>query len=74
MAKNRMKTHILLPSIIVLQIALLVSCTDGAGIKKELDDVESYIQDRPDSALAVLEKIDSSVVKTKSTRAKISLL
>jgi tetratricopeptide (TPR) repeat protein len=69
-----MKTHILIPAIIVLQIVLFASCTDGAGIKNELDDVESYIQDRPDSALAVLEKIDSSVVKSKSTRAKFSLL
>ena len=39
-----------------------------------LTDVESYINDRPDSALAVLEGMDSTVLTTRALRAKFSLL
>lgn len=39
-----------------------------------LEDVETYIQDRPDSALAVLETIDTNSLGTKALSAKYSLL
>lgn len=39
-----------------------------------LNDIEAYVNDHPDSALSVLEKVDSSVLTTRSLRAKRSLL
>lgn len=46
------------PSIILLSTLLFfISCT-SLDIKRKLNDVESYIQERPDSALLVLEKIE----------------
>lgn len=39
-----------------------------------LSDVESYINDRPDSALAVLEGVDTTALTTRALRARYSLL
>ena len=52
---------------------LLVSC-DNRQTKSVLQDVETYIQERPDSALRVLRKVDSLTLNTKSLRARYSLL
>lgn len=52
---------------------LLVSC-DNRQTKSLLQDVETYIQERPDSALRVLRKVDSLTLNTKSLRARYSLL
>lgn len=52
---------------------LLVSC-DNRQTKSLLQDVETYIQERPDSALRVLRKVDSLTQNTKSLRARYSLL
>lgn len=52
---------------------LLVSC-DNRQTKSLLQDVETYIQERPDSALLVLRKVDSLTLNTKSLRARYSVL
>lgn len=52
---------------------LLVSC-DNRQTKSLLQDVETYIQERPDSALRVLRKVDSLTLNTKSLRARYSVL
>ena len=52
---------------------LLVSC-DNRQTKSLPQDVETYIQERPDSALRVLRKVDSLTLNTKSLRARYSLL
>lgn len=39
-----------------------------------LQDVETYIQERPDSALRVLRKVDSLTLNTKALRARYSVL
>lgn len=52
---------------------LLVSC-DNRQTESLLQDVETYIQERPDSALRVLRKVDSLTLNTKSLRARYSLL
>lgn len=52
---------------------LLVSC-DNRQTKSLLQDVETYIQERPDSAQRVLRKVDSLTLNTKSLRARYSLL
>lgn len=52
---------------------LLVSC-DNRQAKSLLQDVETYIQERPDSALRVLRKVDSLTLNTKALRARYSVL
>lgn len=61
-------------AIILLMISFLFISCDNRQTKVLLQDVESYIQERPDSALQVLEMVDSSKLNTKSLRAHYSLL
>lgn len=60
----------------VLVIGLLLACNPAPerGVSSLLHDVESYINERPDSALAVLEGLDSTVLTTRALRARYSLL
>lgn len=51
----------------------MLSCKDG-GTYAVLKDVESYIQTRPDSALATLRTIDENSLFTRKERALYSLL
>ena len=57
-------------TIILLSIA---SCT-FVNVSRTLNDVESYIMERPDSALAVLESIDRDDLNTARTKAHHALL
>jgi tetratricopeptide (TPR) repeat protein len=43
-------------------------------VGNQLSDVESYIEDRPDSALTVLESLQKSNLDTKELKARYSLL
>ena len=57
----------------ILASALLASCV-SMRVENILNDVESYIMERPDSALAVLESMDMADVKTSRSRAHHALL
>lgn len=57
----------------ILLICLVTSCSIR-DVRNQLKDVESYIADRPDSALAVIESIDSTVLRTKGLQAHHALL
>ena len=59
--------------LLVSLTAVLFSCTPSQ-VEKRLLDVESYIMERPDSALAVLESMDRSLLANESDRARHSLL
>lgn len=59
--------------IFLLMSFLFVSC-DNRQTKSLLQDVETYIQERPDSALRVLRKVDSLTLNTKALRARYSVL
>ena len=54
-------------------LLMIFSCT-LIDTRTTLNDVESYIMERPDSALAVLESIDRKDLKTSSIRAHHALL
>ena len=63
-------------SIIALSLAamlLFASCT-SRQTAVTLDDVETYIQSRPDSALATLRAIDTTTLTSRSLRAHYALL
>lgn len=61
---------------LITAVTFIVAC--GPSLKQRvaatLDDVESFINERPDSALAVLEGVDSAALTTRAIRARYSLL
>lgn len=54
-------------------IFILCGCSSN-NVRHQLDDVESYIQERPDSALAALDSMDRSLLNTRELRAHHALL
>lgn len=62
---------LLLNAVIVLFYT--VSCGNGSTAQL-LDDVESYIRERPDSALKVLRSIDRTNLSCRKEKARFSLL
>lgn len=54
-------------------IGIMSSC-ERSSTSILLNDVESYIQERPDSALAVIRGIDTLELRTNDDKAKYSLL
>lgn len=63
-------------ALLFLSAFLLTACNlaPHRRVQAMLDDVESYINDRPDSALAVLENLDSTALASRAMRAHYSLL
>jgi hypothetical protein len=59
-----------------LAILLFAACNTESRQRVEgtLNDVESYINEHPDSALAVLQAVDSTALSTRALRARYSLL
>lgn len=55
-------------------VAILLLCTSCSSYRTELKDVESYINERPDSALVFLQTIDVSSVKGKADKNHYYLL
>ena len=65
-----MKINFIIPVII---FTFLLSCTQS-HVQSKLLDIESYIMDHPDSALAVLEAMDRNLLVTEEDRAHHALL
>ena len=57
----------------LVSVFLLSSCASRQTTAR-LDDVETYIQSRPDSALATLRAIDTTTLTSRSLRAHYALL
>ena len=58
---------------LVLAICL-ISCTSHSEHWEILAQVESYIEERPDSALSVLERINASELSGREEMARYALL
>lgn len=58
---------------IIAAISIVFSCT-SLDVNRTLKDVESYIMERPDSALSVLKSVDHALLNTKRLRAHHALL
>ena len=73
---NGMNRHIYRLVAVVLAAITIVSCNDARKSEtfRVLEDVDSYIEARPDSALTVLEGIDKSELTSKELEAKYALL
>ena len=61
-------------SLTVFFLAVALSSCDSHHTAATLNDVETYIQTRPDSALAVIRAIDTTTLTTRSLRARYALL
>ena len=59
--------------VLFIAIFLLASCANRKTAAT-LDDVETYIQTRPDSALATIRAIDTTTLTTRGLRAHYALL
>ena len=66
-----MKKH---RAVIFFTFALILSACGSHRMRYLLKDVEGYIMERPDSALAVLESMDRAELKTQQDRAHHALL
>ncbi|MBO5545116.1 MAG: hypothetical protein J5951_00475, partial [Bacteroidales bacterium] len=65
------------PVVLILgAIGLVLACSPSpfSHVVARLDDVESYINDHPDSALSVLRSVDTTALHTRALRARYSLL
>ena len=60
-------------SVIILAICL-ISCNSHSHCRETLSQMESYIEERPDSALAVLKQMNASELFGKEEKAKHALL
>ena len=62
--------------LLIITAITIVSCNDARKSEtfRVLEDVDSYIEARPDSALTVLEGIDKSELTSKELEAKYALL
>lgn len=63
--------------IVLLGLVASVSCREGRHsrlVAATLDDVETYIDERPDSALAVLRSLDADSLRGPAQRARAALL
>ncbi len=60
--------------IVLTLAALLLSSCASRRTSATLNDVETYIQARPDSALATIRAIDTTTLTTRSLRAHYALL
>ncbi|MBR4298723.1 MAG: hypothetical protein IKT59_03315 [Bacteroidales bacterium] len=62
--------------LLIITAITIVSCNDARKSEtyRLLEDVDSYIEARTDSALAVLEGIDKSELTSKELEAKYALL
>ncbi len=58
---------------LVLSAAFCIACT-SLDVHRVLNDVETYIMERPDSALAVLDSMDRSILSSDRDKAHHALL
>jgi len=68
--------HLFRNLLLAFSLLSLVACgqTSRNRTSSLFDDVESYINERPDSALAVLQGVDASSLGSRALRARYSLL
>ena len=62
-----------LKGVLLVLVIVMQSCSNRRA-QSVLDDVGSFIQEKPDSALVILESLNKTELKTRRLRAKYSLL
>ncbi len=59
---------------LILPLFLLFSCGDSQHVTDTLDRAEQLMENTPDSALAVLNRLDTDSVREQRNRARLALL
>ena len=59
--------------VFILTIIFFFSC-NSIHVENQLNEIETYISERPDSALAVLDSLDRNLLTTQKTRSHHALL
>lgn len=62
-----------IPTFIILLSVLFTSCSDRQVLRM-LDDIDTYISERPDSALAVLDSLSGTDICGREANARFALL
>lgn len=60
--------------LILLCCAVLAGCSSNAEVRTALLQADAYMQEAPDSALRILERIDPAGIRGKQVRAEYALL
>ena len=60
--------------LVSLSVAILCCYCAPGPLKRQLSDIESFIDSRPDSALAAIRQIDVAALRGGATKAKYALL
>lgn len=68
------KYRLLYVLVMVLFTGIIFSCTENSELKKQFTSAESLMNNHPDSALAVLRKINRSSLSSDKMKAKYALL
>ena len=58
----------------VLTCCAVMSCVDDSAVVEELDWAEAVMEAHPDSALALLDTLDRSRLRTRGAKARHALL
>ena len=69
-----MKSSRHIPAFTALLVFALFYCSCNSTQSRRLSDIESYIDSRPDSALAAIRQIDTAALRGRAVKAKYSLL
>ena len=69
-----MKSSRHIPAFTALLVFALFYCSCNSTQSRRLSDIESYIDSRPDSALAAIRQIDTAALHGRAVKAKYALL
>ncbi len=69
-----MKSSRHIPAFTALLVFAIFYCSCNSTQSRRLSVIESYIDSRPDSALAAIRQIDTAALRGRAVKAKYSLL
>lgn len=70
----KLSSKIALHLLCAMSVICICACSGNNEIRETLQSVESFIEEKPDSALAVLQNIDGKTLHKNADRAKYALL
>ncbi len=67
-------SHWILVLVMVFVIGIVVSCSHNSAVDRQMTTAENLMAQHPDSALSVLDGIDTKLLGTKAEKARYALL
>ncbi len=72
--QNSYIIHWILTLVTVVVTSIIVSCSGNPAVDRQLAAAENMMEERPDSALSVLNGIDTELVTSEAEKARYALL